>query len=311
MYIKWNNVSVQLGDFNLELDLTLNKGELVTLLGPSGCGKTTALRVAAGFINPDSGEFLINGKNMNKIPPSKRNIGIVFQNYALFPHLNVEQNIAYGLKSQKINKKKIRDEVEYILQSLHLKSYNKREINSLSGGEKQRVALGRSLAIKPRLLLLDEPLSALDADLKKRLRHEIKSIQDEFQITTLYVTHDQEEALAVSDRIALLKNGKIQQFSTPKELYNNPINKFSGEFIGESNYLVINGKNYFFRPESVKPGHSDSGINFNGNIIKKEYLGHFSRATLKTVDNQSIKVISYNHFHENKYHVNYKDIIYM
>lgn len=311
MYIEWNKILVKLGNFSLKMDLSLKKAELVTLLGPSGCGKTTALRVAAGFITPDSGDFIIDGINMNTIPVPKRNVGIVFQNYALFPHLNVEQNISYGLKSKKLNPNNIKDEVEYILESLHLKNYNKRDINSLSGGEKQRVALGRSLAIKPRLLLLDEPLSALDADLKKRLRIEIKSIQREFKITTLYVTHDQEEALAVSDRIALLKDGVIQQLSTPEELYKNPCNKFVGEFIGESNYITINNNNYFFRPESVRPGHSDNSINFNGKIIKSEYAGHFSRAILKCDNGVLIKVISYNHLHEEKYHVNKSNLILM
>lgn len=311
MYIEWNKILVKLGDFSLKMDLSLDKAELVTLLGPSGCGKTTALRVAAGFITPDSGNFIIDGINMNNIPVPQRNVGIVFQNYALFPHLNVEENISYGLKSKQLKKSKIKEEVQYILESLHLKNYNKRDINSLSGGEKQRVALGRSLAIKPRLLLLDEPLSALDADLKKRLRYEIKSIQREFKITTLYVTHDQEEALAVSDRIALLKDGVIQQLSTPEILYKNPCNRFVGEFIGESNYITIDNKNYFFRPEAVKPGYADNALNFNGKIIKNEYLGHFSRAVLKCEDGLLIKIISYNHIYEINYHVNKKDIILM
>lgn len=309
MYVEWKNIDVNLGNFNLKLDLSINKGELVTLLGPSGCGKTTALRIAAGFIKPDSGNFILDGQNMNNIPASKRNIGIVFQNYALFPHLSVEENIAYGLKSRNIKKQKIKDEVEFILSSLHLTAFNKREISSLSGGEKQRVALGRSLAIKPRLLLLDEPLSALDAELRKKLRYEIKSIQEEFKITTLYVTHDQEEALAVSNRVALLKDGRLQQYSAPRELYNNPINRFTGEFIGESNILNYKNQTIFFRPEAVKHGNRVNAINFKGKIINEEYLGHFSRGTLKTDNNNLINVISFDHFHETEYHVDEKDII--
>jgi len=309
MFVEWKDIEVNLDSFNLKLDLSINKGELVTLLGPSGCGKTTALRIAAGFLQPDKGDFILDGINMNKIPPNKRNIGIVFQNYALFPHLNVEDNIGYGLKARNIKKSIIKDEVNFILDSLHLKDYNKRDISQLSGGEKQRVALGRSLAIKPRLLLLDEPLSALDADLRKRLRYEIKSIQEEFKITTLYVTHDQEEALTVSNRIALLKNGRLQQFSTPTQLYTKPKNLFVGKFIGESNYIILENRKLFFRPESVKLGKSqENSINFKGEIVKSEYLGHFSRGVLKTKDNL-INVISYNHLHSGEYHVDYKDII--
>lgn len=311
MYIEWQNILVKLGKFKLDINLSLNKGELVTLLGPSGCGKTTALRVAAGFITPDSGNFIIDSINMNKVSASNRNVGIVFQNYALFPHLNVEQNIAYGLKAQKFKQSKIKDEVEYILDSLHLKNYNTRNISSLSGGEKQRVALGRSLAIKPRLLLLDEPLSALDADLKKRLRHEIKGIQREFKITTLYVTHDQEEALAISDRVVLLKDGLIQQCSTPQDLYTKPSNKFVAEFIGESNFIKIDNNEYFFRPEAVKKGHANNEINFTGKIVKSEYLGHFSRFVLNCADNLKIKILSYDHEISDKYHVKNSDLIMM
>ena len=308
MYVEWNNIYIELGNFNLKLTLGLKKGELVTLLGPSGCGKTTALRIAAGFEKQLSGDFIVDGLNLNNISPEKRNIGVVFQNYALFPHLTVEENIAYGLYKKKSNKE-ISEEVNYLLESLYLKNYNKRDISSLSGGEKQRVALGRSLAIKPRLLLLDEPLSALDADLRKKLRAEIKSVQEEFKITTLYVTHDQEEALAVSDRIALLKEGRLQQFSTPIDLYNEPINRFVGEFIGESNYINYNNKTCFFRPESVKYGHNNNAINFIGEIENKEFLGHYSRAILRT-ENKQIKIISYNHLHGNKYHVMADDLKY-
>lgn len=311
MYFKLNDIEKTLGNFNLQLDIAINKGELVTLLGPSGCGKTTALRIAAGFITPDKGDVIINEKCITKTPPYKRNIGIVFQNYALFPHLNVEENISYGLKNKKLKKPQIKEEVEFILKSLHLSGYNKRDINSLSGGEKQRVALGRSLAIKPRLLLLDEPLSALDADLRKKLRYEIKSIQREFSITTLYVTHDQEEALAVSDRVALLNTGRLQQYSTPHELYSKPANRFSGEFIGESNIITKDNDTIFFRPESLRKGHSDKGINFSGKIIQKEYLGNITRAILKTDNNNRLKIISYDHKVEEKYHIDLADVIYM
>lgn len=309
MYAQWKEINKSQGDFKLNLDLSINKGELVTLLGPSGCGKTTALRIAAGFISPDSGEFILDNEVLNGISPSKRNIGIVFQNYALFPHMNVEENISYGLKNKNIKKQIVKEEVEYILKSLHLSGYNKRDVSSLSGGEKQRVALGRSLAVKPRLLLLDEPLSALDAELRKKLRNEIKAIQREFNITTLYVTHDQEEALAVSDKVALLKDGQLQQFSIPEELYNNPENSFSGEFIGESNVIEVESGIIFFRPEKLRSGHNSNAINFTGDIIHKEFLGHFSRGILHTHCNKFLKIISYDHFLENKYHVLLKDTL--
>lgn len=294
MYIQWQQINKKLGDFTLNLDLSINKGELVTLLGPSGCGKTTALRIASGLIEPDKGSFIIDKKDITQTPPSERNIGIVFQNYALFPHLNVEKNIAYGLKAKGYKKPQIKDEIEYILDKLHLKGYNTRNINSLSGGEKQRVALGRSLAIKPRLLLLDEPLSALDAELRKHLRTEIKNIQNEFKISTLYVTHDQEEALSVSDRVAVLKNGKLQQFSTPKELYTNPTNEFVAKFVGESNIIKYRDQKLFFRPEEIVKGTCDknSSINFKGKIISSEYLGIFYRLKLLTDDNLLINIIS-------------------
>lgn len=302
MYIEWKNISKQLGEFTLNLNLSINKGELVTLLGPSGCGKTTALRIASGLIEPDKGSFIINSEDITNTPPSKRNIGIVFQNYALFPHLNVEKNIAYGLKAKGYKKSQIKDETEYILNKLHLKGYNNRNINSLSGGEKQRVALGRSLAIKPRLLLLDEPLSALDAELRKHLRTEIKSIQKEFKISTLYVTHDQEEALSVSDRVAVLKNGELQQFSTPKELYTAPTNEFVAKFVGESNIIKYNGEKIFFRPEELLEGTGDDKdcLNFSGKIISSEYLGIFYRLKLLTKNNNIINIIS-----KNCYNINY------
>lgn len=309
MFIEWKNIKKNLGEFNLDLNLKINNGELITLLGPSGCGKTTALRIAAGFIQQDEGDFIINDENLNKIPSSKRNIGIVFQNYALFPHLNVEQNIGYGLKKKLYDKKKINYEIDSILNSLKLNNYNKRSIDSLSGGEKQRVALGRSLAIKPRLLLLDEPLSALDADLRKQLRLEIKKIQREFGITTLYVTHDQEEALSISDRIALMNKGKIQQIDTPEDIYNKPVNLFVANFIGESNIIQQNSKHIFFRPENVEHGHCKDSYNFEGEVINKEFQGHFSRGLLKTKCNNNIKIISKENIYFNKYHIKISNTI--
>lgn len=289
MYINWKNINVNLGDFTLNFNLQIDKGELVTLLGPSGCGKTTALRVAAGLQAPDSGKFYINNKDLTNAPPSERNIGIVFQNYALFPHMNVEENISYGLKKRK---KEYIDDVNYILDKLKLAGYNKRRIDSLSGGEKQRVALGRSLAIKPDLLLLDEPLSALDAKLRKELRKEIKDIHKSFGITTLYVTHDQDEALVVSDRIVLMNRGIISQIDTPYNLYNYPTSEFSANFLGESNIINHKNKRIFFRPEFVSTSQRSGALKFYGDIIESEYLGQFYRVTVKTKCNNILKLVS-------------------
>lgn len=289
MYINWNNIKVSLGDFTLNFNLQINKGELVTLLGPSGCGKTTALRIAAGLQAPDSGYFYIGGKDLTNAPASDRNIGIVFQNYALFPHMSVEENISYGLK---LRKKNYKDDINFILDKLKLTGYNKRSIDSLSGGEKQRVALGRSLAIKPDLLLLDEPLSALDANLRKELRKEIKDIHSSFGITTLYVTHDQDEALVVSDRIVLMNRGIINQIDTPYNLYNYPTSEFSAKFLGESNIINHENRRIFFRPEFVTTTYMPNSLEFQGKIIESEYLGQFYRISVETECNNILKLVS-------------------
>lgn len=307
--IEWKDIIYSVDDFCLKLNLSIKKGELVSLLGPSGSGKSTALRIAAGFIHAQEGQFIIDGEDLTHTPASNRNLGIVFQNYALFPHLNVEENIIYGLKHQKRPKDEIKSNLDTILTSLKLDGYNKRDINSLSGGEKQRVALGRSLIMKPRLLLLDEPLSALDADLRKSLRREIRSIQRDFNITTLYVTHDQEEALSVSDRVALLKDGQLQQYSTPDDLYNRPTNIFTASFIGESNLINKNGETLFFRPEQLISGSSDKHLTFKGSVENREYLGHCTRGELVTECNNRLKVVSYSNSLSDTYHIPNENLI--
>lgn len=230
-------------EFNLEVDFTINKGELVTLLGPSGCGKTTTIGLISGILTPDSGDILINNKNVTNLPIWQRDIGIVFQDYALFPHMDVKANIAYGLKARKQGNSLITKKTNEMLELVHLQGYDNRDIDSLSGGEKQRTALARALAPAPELLLLDEPLSALDARLRTILRREIRSIQQELGITTIYVTHDQEEALSISDRIVLMNNGRIEQSGTPWEIYNRPSGKFSADFLGDSNKIQCIVKN--------------------------------------------------------------------
>ncbi len=237
MGIRLKNIKKRFPDFNIEIDLTINKGELVTLLGPSGCGKTTTLSLISGILTPDSGNIFIGSTRVTDVPIWDRDIGIVFQDYALFPHMNVLANISYGLKARRKDSETIKGICQKMLDLVHLGGYEKREVESLSGGEKQRTALARALAPSPRLLLLDEPLSALDATLRRSLRREIREIQQKLGITTIYVTHDQEEALSISDRIVLMNKGKIEQTGTPWELYNRPATKFCGDFLGDSNTI--------------------------------------------------------------------------
>ena len=225
-------------DFRLELDFQVRQGELLILLGPSGCGKTTTLRLIAGFIDPDSGNLAMDGRRIDTLPAHRREIGIVFQDYALFPHLNVRDNIGFGLRMHGWRPGDARQRIEELLHLVSLEGYARRKVTRLSGGEQQRVALARALAPQPRLLLLDEPLSALDAKLRKSLRIEIRRIQQELGVTTLYVTHDQEEALVLGDRIAVMREGRIEQIDTPERIYNRPANLFVGTFLGQANLLT-------------------------------------------------------------------------
>ena len=219
------------------LDLDVREGEFFTLLGPSGCGKTTLLRMVAGFNSIEGGEISFNGKVINNIAPNKRNIGMVFQNYAVFPHMTVRENVAFGLENRKLPKAEIKERVDEILETVKITQYADRLPERLSGGQQQRVALARAIVIKPDVLLMDEPLSNLDAKLRIEMRNAIRQIQHEVGITTVYVTHDQEEAMAVSDRIAVMKDGVIQHVSSPKSIYQRPANLFVANFIGRSNTL--------------------------------------------------------------------------
>ena len=220
-----------------DLDLSIHDGEFITFLGPSGCGKTTTLRIIAGFLSPDHGDVIFEGKKINDVPPHKRNVNTVFQRYALFPNLNVYENVAFGLRLRKLPEKKIREKVGEMLELVNLKGFGRRSISSLSGGQQQRVAIARSLAVDPKVLLLDEPLGALDLKLRKDMQQELKNIQKRLGITFIYVTHDQEEALSMSDTIVVMDSGKIQQIGTPLDIYNEPKNAFVADFIGESNIV--------------------------------------------------------------------------
>ncbi len=219
------------------LDLSISDGEFVTLLGPSGCGKTTTLRIIAGFITPDSGDVFFDGKRVNDVPPYKRTVNTIFQRYALFPHLNVYENVAFGMRVQKKSNEEIKETVTRMLELVNLKGFEKRSVAKLSGGQQQRVAIARALANNPRVLLLDEPLAALDLKLRKDMQTELKNIQKSLGISFIYVTHDQEEALSMSDTVVVMDNGVIQQIGSPQDIYNEPENAFVADFIGESNIL--------------------------------------------------------------------------
>ncbi|GHV94910.1 ABC transporter ATP-binding protein [Spirochaetia bacterium] len=221
------------------LSLSIEKGELVSLLGSSGCGKTTTLRVVAGFIEPQAGRFTLSGKDLTRCPVHKRNFGLVFQSYALFPHLTVFENTAFGLKLRKIPSSEIKKRVDAILEITDLSALAKRYPKQMSGGQRQRVALARALVIEPELLLLDEPLSNLDAKLRLSMRVEIKALQKKLGITTLFVTHDQEECFSISDRVAVMNRGIIEQFDTPERIYSQPANEFVARFVGFTNFFEM------------------------------------------------------------------------
>lgn len=219
------------------LNLNIKQGEFLTLLGPSGCGKTTTLRIIGGFLQPDEGEVIFDGKNIANLPPYERNINTVFQKYSLFPNMNIYDNIAFGLKIKKMPKDVIDKKVEGALELVSLKGYGKRSIESLSGGQQQRIAIARALVNEPKVLLLDEPLGALDLKLRQVMQTELKKIQEEVGITFIYVTHDQEEALSMSDKIVVMNGGLVQQIGSPIDIYNEPKNAFVADFIGESNIV--------------------------------------------------------------------------
>ena len=221
------------------INLDIREKEFVTILGPSGCGKTTTLRIIGGFVEPESGDVIFDGKKINGTPPHKRNVNTVFQKYSLFPHLNVFDNVAFGLKLKKLPKKEIKEKVLKMLAIVDLKGYEKRSVAKLSGGQQQRVAIARALVCDPAIILLDEPLGALDLKLRKSMQLELKEIQQQTEKTFIYVTHDQEEALTMSDRVVVMNNGVIEQIGTPEEVYNEPVNAFVADFIGEAN--ILNG----------------------------------------------------------------------
>ena len=290
-----SNVRVKYPEFLLTLDLSVEQGDLITLIGPSGCGKSTTLQLISGLIPCDSGQIVLNGKDITNLPVWKRNIGLVFQEYALFPHLNVERNIDYALRLKHLTKKERRAKTAQLLSLVNLEGYGKRKVDQLSGGERQRIALARALAAEPEVLLLDEPLSALDEKLRKWLREEIRRIQQETGITMVYVTHDQEEALTISDKVVVMRDGQIEQYGTPEEVYSSPATLFVANFMGLGTLLPTtllpsvlrsfeeyeepSESHLFFRPEDVIL-HSDPSLPF------PEYLPHLRFKGARVVNSE-------------------------
>ena len=285
LYKKYQNNTV-VNNFNINVE----KGELISILGPSGCGKTTTLRMIAGFIVPTSGEIFLSEERITDYPPEIRPVSTVFQNYALFPHLTAYENIEYGLRyplkvGKKLDKKEKKERTQKMINLVNLKGLENRRIDQLSGGQQQRVALARSLVLEPKVLLLDEPLSNIDTKLRETVRNEIRKIQKELGITMIFVTHDQEEAMSISDRIIVMNEGNIEQIGTPREIYTFPETVFVAEFIGKANIMEINKKSFIVRPENVNISYNEKDnekinnsrekdvISGEGKIIAKEYQG--------------------------------------
>lgn len=320
----WLKVYLQLKGLTKEFDnkkavdnlcLNIEKGEILCLLGPSGCGKTTTLKMIGGFLRPDFGSIIIEDEDITKLPPELRPVSTVFQSYALFPHLTVIENVIYGLKFKGYKRKDALKKGNEYLDLVGLLEYKTRKIHELSGGQQQRVALARSLIVNPKVLLLDEPLSNLDAKLRIRMREEIKEIQKRFNTTMVFVTHDQEEALNMADKIAVMNEGLLQQIGTPEEIYNNPKNDFVLNFIGTANIIYENGMKKFIRPENISIIKSISNSQSSTNninslkvldsvqsieavILNKTFSGSFYMYTVKTKDNtfevKSDTLTSYN-----------------
>ena len=283
MYLKLSELSKSFGDKKVLDNLTLDieKGELLCLLGPSGCGKTTALKLIGGFFKEDCGSIQIDGEEMTSLEPEHRPVSTVFQSYALFPHMTVLENVIYGLKFKGYKKREAIKEGEKYLDIVDLLEHKNKKIGQLSGGQQQRVALIRSLIVKPKVLLLDEPLSNLDAKLRVKMREEIKALQKQFNITMIFVTHDQEEALSIADKIAVMNGGKLEQIGTPEEIYNRPVNSFVLDFIGNSNIIKDgNGKSIFVRPEHIKINKSSG--NLKGKIISRIFMGSYLTYIVQT-----------------------------
>ena len=270
------------------LDLEVARGEFLSLLGPSGCGKTTTLRLIAGFEQPDAGAVLIDGRDVAGLPPYKRDVNTVFQSYALFPHLSVIDNVAYGLRQRGASRGERRRKAGELLGLVRLEGVEQRKPRELSGGQQQRVALARALVLSPRVLLLDEPLGALDLKLRKELQVFLKTLHGEIGITFVYVTHDQEEALAMSDRVAVMNRGRIEQLAPPQEIYDRPASRFVADFIGETNFITRNGATVAVRPEQIEIA-TDGGLTA-GTVVTTMVVGPAIQCLVRCDDGQEVLV---------------------
>ncbi|WP_143321837.1 ABC transporter ATP-binding protein [Clostridium sp. HBUAS56010] len=272
-----------------KINLSVYENELLTLLGPSGCGKTTILRAIGGFHKIDSGTIVLDGKEIQELPPEKRPTGMVFQSYNLWPHMTVFENMAFGLKLRKVARVEMQQEIMKMLDMVNMAGSEKKYPGQLSGGQQQRIAIARALVLKPSLLLLDEPFSALDAKIRGQMREELKRIQREAGLTAVFVTHDQEEAMAVSDRIAVMNRGFIEQIGPPTEIYNNPENRFVASFIGEMNFLEEDGKVTVVRPEDVliRPCLKEES---EYRVVQVMPLGHYVQVLVQKPFDQTLKV---------------------
>ena len=282
-YLEVNNIKKSFGNVDVlkGISISISKGEFVCFLGPSGCGKTTLLRIIAGLEDLNSGEIILEGKDITNLAPSKRNLGMVFQSYALFPNMTAFKNIEFGLKAKGFSKSKIKDKIETILKMVDLSHVANKYPNELSGGQQQRISLARAIVLEPNILLLDEPLSALDAKVRESLRTEIKNIQKRMGITTIMVTHDQEEALTMADKIVVMNGGEVMQVGTPEEIYTQPENRFVADFIGKINALDSSeGDSLLIRPEAFVYSTEPTKGYVKGNVSHIEFRGAFYRITL-------------------------------
>lgn len=269
------------------INLCVKEHELLTLLGPSGCGKTTILRAIGGFNQIDFGRILLDGKEIQGLQPEKRPTGMVFQSYNLWPHMTIYENMAFGMQIRKCPKEQIKKEIQKMLELVRMDGSEKKYPSQLSGGQQQRIAIARALVLKPSLLLLDEPFSALDAKIRGQMREELKRIQREAGLTVMFVTHDQEEAMAISDRIAVMRQGHMEQVGKPEEIYDHPKTRFVAEFIGEMNFIEENGSAFAVRPEDVTLQHDQNG---KYEILQMMSLGHYTQAIVKKSEKEMLKV---------------------
>ena len=288
MYLSLKNISKKYKDKEIlkNISFDIKEGELVCILGPSGCGKTTLLNIIGGFVSDFSGDVLLSDENINNIPPEKREIATVFQSYGLFTHKNVIDNVSYGLKLLKVDKNTRENRAKEMLEKVGLAGYEKKKIKELSGGEQQRVAIARSMVLNPKLLLLDEPLSNLDVHLRDVMRKEIKRIKKQFGVTMVIVTHDQEDAFKLADRVIVINQGHIEQIGTPEELYKEPKSNFISSFIGENNII---DKNLIIRPEEISIKLDSLG---EGKVVDVTYLGATVEYLVETPDGNTLKVLT-------------------